>query len=380
MLARAAWRHGESEAAINELRQALHGVERRRGGTSGGDVGRSAFLARFSPVFEDAVAWHAELNQLDQVAEAMERSRARSLLDHLDWYGANLLRGAGDNVGHEAYWVESRRRSERIAEMIGAGKIDPSRAAEHMFEDLNLVTHVENVRRDRKLFQEWYLASSVVRRRKLLELPRNGTLRDAADSTDPPDPQSPPTDLPSLERCVLELPDHDRARLFNFFYNEEIQVVDDVLRRQRQRKRGESEYWTEMADNWTPADMREIRQWSRDRTSFLLEYFVGKEASFLLFVEPDGAARVFPLVLDAVVAERLKVRSGPLTAELLQRWLLGSTGAVITRLSREQTAEDTLPDLALARLDPRRGIGFTPRREGKACGHRSRRSAVTASI
>lgn len=77
------WRQGNRSAAVADLEQAMSFAEQQRGLASGADHQRAKFFASFADAFERMVAWQLELENLNSALAAMERSRARSLLDQM---------------------------------------------------------------------------------------------------------------------------------------------------------------------------------------------------------------------------------------------------------------------------------------------------------
>ncbi len=104
--AQLAWKQGRKADALDDLRQAISLAEQQRGHASGAEYERASAFAQFGRPFERMVAWQMELGDAAEAMNAMERSRARSLLDELNLAGANL------ELGHSAIEREQYRRKD----------------------------------------------------------------------------------------------------------------------------------------------------------------------------------------------------------------------------------------------------------------------------
>lgn len=100
------WKARRRGEALADLRRAMNLAEQLRGQSSGTAHERAQFFGRFADVFEQMVAWQVELGDAAEVLTAMERARARSLLDDLNLAGTDL------NVGRPAVERERLRRHE----------------------------------------------------------------------------------------------------------------------------------------------------------------------------------------------------------------------------------------------------------------------------
>ena len=85
------WALGHKTEAIADLRRAIELVEQQRGQTSGGEQERGASFEKMSAPFEYMVGWQAELGHPAEAMAALERGRARSLVDQLQTQGIDLL-------------------------------------------------------------------------------------------------------------------------------------------------------------------------------------------------------------------------------------------------------------------------------------------------
>jgi uncharacterized protein (TIGR03067 family) len=88
------WNRKHTGDALADLHVAMDTAEQQRTRASGGERERAAYFSEFLMVFERMVQWQTQLGNLDEALGAMERSRARSLLDQLDTQGIDLLAGA----------------------------------------------------------------------------------------------------------------------------------------------------------------------------------------------------------------------------------------------------------------------------------------------
>jgi tetratricopeptide (TPR) repeat protein len=109
--AQAAWRAGRRSEAVKDLDRALGMAELIRGHAAGAEQERAEQFAAFTAAFERMVAWQVELNDAAGVLDAMERGRARSLLDEMNLSGAAL------DVGRPV--AERERLAEQEAELKG---------------------------------------------------------------------------------------------------------------------------------------------------------------------------------------------------------------------------------------------------------------------
>ncbi|HVX62934.1 MAG TPA: tetratricopeptide repeat protein [Pirellulales bacterium] len=91
--AQIAWKLGQRSEAVADLRHALDLAEQQRGLSSGAEQERAEFFGRFSGAFERMVAWQLELGDLGEALSAIERSRARSLLDEMNLGAVDLQIG-----------------------------------------------------------------------------------------------------------------------------------------------------------------------------------------------------------------------------------------------------------------------------------------------
>jgi CHAT domain-containing protein/Tfp pilus assembly protein PilF len=101
------WDAKRTSEAVADLRRAMELAEQLRTQSPGAEHERAEFFAQFSGVFEDMVARQIQLGDLGEAFSAMERARARSLLDDLNRAGADL------NAGRSVAERKEMQRRER---------------------------------------------------------------------------------------------------------------------------------------------------------------------------------------------------------------------------------------------------------------------------
>lgn len=87
------WIRGQREASLADLRHAMHFAEQVRAQASGGELQRAITFGEHIGVFEIMVACQTQLGGWAEALDAMERSRARGLLDQIRTAGIDLLAG-----------------------------------------------------------------------------------------------------------------------------------------------------------------------------------------------------------------------------------------------------------------------------------------------
>jgi CHAT domain-containing protein/tetratricopeptide (TPR) repeat protein len=95
--ARIRWELGQRAAAVADLRQAMELLEQQRGLAAGGERERARYFARFAGAFERMVEWQTVLGDVAEAFAAIERGRARGLLDQIETHGVDLLAGLPDD-------------------------------------------------------------------------------------------------------------------------------------------------------------------------------------------------------------------------------------------------------------------------------------------
>ncbi len=87
------WKAGRRDAALADLGVALDLAEQLRGRSSGSEHQQAAFFGSYAVVYEEMVEWQADVGHVAEALAAMERSRARALLDQMQVQGVDLLQG-----------------------------------------------------------------------------------------------------------------------------------------------------------------------------------------------------------------------------------------------------------------------------------------------
>lgn len=109
------WRADQRGEALRDLRQAMQLAEQQRAQSSGGEQERAETFSTFGDAFEQMVAWQVELKDMGEALDAIERGRARSLLDEMFQAGVDL------NVGRSSVEREALQKHEQeLNEQVGA--------------------------------------------------------------------------------------------------------------------------------------------------------------------------------------------------------------------------------------------------------------------
>jgi len=129
------WQLGQRADAVADLERAMDLAEQARGQSGGAEQERAGNFAQFAGAFEQMVAWQVELGDAGKALGAIERSRARSLLDEMNLGGADL------QVGRPATEREQLQRREgelktRIAQLEArlAAAQSPTKAGANVAE------------------------------------------------------------------------------------------------------------------------------------------------------------------------------------------------------------------------------------------------------
>ncbi|MES1213713.1 MAG: CHAT domain-containing tetratricopeptide repeat protein [Singulisphaera sp.] len=93
MRAKVAWHDKRASDALNDLRRAMEIAEQMRGQASGAAHERAASFSQYASAFELMVRWQAELGDVSEALSAIERGRARGLLDDMQAAGVDLQAG-----------------------------------------------------------------------------------------------------------------------------------------------------------------------------------------------------------------------------------------------------------------------------------------------
>ncbi|MCA9004826.1 MAG: tetratricopeptide repeat protein, partial [Planctomycetaceae bacterium] len=87
------WELNKQDEAIADLSQAMQLAEQQRLQFSGGSEDHAQAFSGYALLYEEMIKWQTERGKLAEVFSAIERSRAKSLLDQLAASGTNLLIG-----------------------------------------------------------------------------------------------------------------------------------------------------------------------------------------------------------------------------------------------------------------------------------------------
>ena len=102
------WQTGRQTEALADLNLALVLAESQRAQLGGIDQQRAQAFERFSTAYERMIAWQHELDNVDAVLDAAERSRARGLIEQIAATGLDLMAGLP-----EAEATRLRQREQR---------------------------------------------------------------------------------------------------------------------------------------------------------------------------------------------------------------------------------------------------------------------------
>lgn len=87
------WKTNRKQEAVDDLNNALTLAEEARGQAAGGETQRAEVFANYASAYERMVEWQRELKQPGAALAAIERSRARSLMDQLATASVDFLAG-----------------------------------------------------------------------------------------------------------------------------------------------------------------------------------------------------------------------------------------------------------------------------------------------
>ncbi|MFZ5830936.1 MAG: tetratricopeptide repeat protein [Planctomycetota bacterium] len=134
--AQIAWDDGRRGEALADLRRALDLAEEQRGRVSGAERERAGMFAGFLEGFEKMVEWQLEAGDVSEALAAIERSKARSLLDELTRPGIDLELGRSSLEREQLRQRENEIKSriaglEKQLDLVGheleAGHADDTR-------------------------------------------------------------------------------------------------------------------------------------------------------------------------------------------------------------------------------------------------------------
>ncbi|MCA9203736.1 MAG: CHAT domain-containing protein, partial [Planctomycetales bacterium] len=114
--AKIGWDAQRRSEALADLRMAMSLAEEQRANSAGTERERAKLFVNYAEAYEQMVAWQLEQGDVAEALSAMERARARSMIDELSVSGASL------QVGRSAVEREALQRREaeltaRVAEL-----------------------------------------------------------------------------------------------------------------------------------------------------------------------------------------------------------------------------------------------------------------------
>ncbi len=327
-LAEAKWALQERDAAIDLLRQAMNQAELQRGATKGGDSVRVSLFGRFAGAYERMVEWQIARQQPAEAYEAIERSRARSLIDHLQWYGVDLLQSVDDS-------------NLNVMRLLG-GEEDPVLDSQAWQRTKQLEDTAQDTERYRQLYAQSPLRGRTEQeqlREEIAELRRGGRRHASYDDE---------TRLQrlSIEYASMNLPKELRRDLFYLFRDEFSRLCDETMRIGRERRQSRPQYWEQIANNWHPLSMEEVVNLVRSSKALYVQYLVGSEGTYVLTVAPDGKTETQTLRIRDQEGSILGVPVGPLTREKLRTILLAPDCGVCRLLASPEKALEATSRLA----------------------------------
>jgi CHAT domain-containing protein/tetratricopeptide (TPR) repeat protein len=127
-----AWQGGQRAAALDDLRAALRLAEDQRGHSSGAERERADLFANYTSSYERMIEWQAELGGVAEALAAIERSRARSLLDEMATAGADLQAGRTpeERIRIEREGAAAREPVARLEKQLAVVEAAKDRKAE----------------------------------------------------------------------------------------------------------------------------------------------------------------------------------------------------------------------------------------------------------
>lgn len=105
------WKAGRRQEALADQARQMDLAEQMRSRASGSETDQAAVFGNYFSAFERMVAWQVELGDFAQAFAALERSRARSLIDQMQLQGTSLLAGVPPD---QADALRQRDRQNKI--------------------------------------------------------------------------------------------------------------------------------------------------------------------------------------------------------------------------------------------------------------------------
>jgi tetratricopeptide (TPR) repeat protein/CHAT domain-containing protein len=129
--ARLDWKKQLPSEALADLHEAMQLAEQQRAESSGSAHERAETFTKYDEAFEQMVAWQLELKDMSEVLAAMERGRARSLLEEMSSSGVDLQAGrsAAEREALRKQELELKQKVEALEQQIEALADDPKRSA-----------------------------------------------------------------------------------------------------------------------------------------------------------------------------------------------------------------------------------------------------------
>lgn len=136
--AKISWNLGRKNEAVEDLKRAMDLAEQQRGQIAGAERERAATFTRFATAYERMVAWQTELGNPGEVLVAIERGRARSLLDEMNLSGADLHVGrpAAERQQLRQHDAELHCRVATLEKQLNLAAEDPAEQKERLQAEL----------------------------------------------------------------------------------------------------------------------------------------------------------------------------------------------------------------------------------------------------
>jgi hypothetical protein len=138
------WQTGRRKEAVADLEEALGTIEWLRARAAAEELQRAGFFATKMEPFELMVSWQAELGDAAGVFSAMERSRARVLLEQMDLAGQDLLAGLPEE--------EAQRLRQKEAQ--AAGRVSSRQKQLQSVAERKDLSEAEKAEQQKRLEQE----------------------------------------------------------------------------------------------------------------------------------------------------------------------------------------------------------------------------------
>ena len=129
--ARIAWNRQLRNEALADLHQAMQLAEQQRAESSGSAHERAETFTKYNDAFEQMVAWQIELKDMSEALAAMERSRARSLLEDMTQSGVDLQAGrsALEREAQGKEELQLKQQVDVLEKQLDALQTDPQTPA-----------------------------------------------------------------------------------------------------------------------------------------------------------------------------------------------------------------------------------------------------------